>query len=193
MEAQAQPAMPTAMYEPEIECMPRSALADLQLERLRGVLQRAYDKVPHYRKTFDAAGIKPNDLKDPSDIAKFPFTLKADLRDNYPFGMFTVPRQQLRRLHASSGTTGKPTVVGYTQHDLDTWSNLMARCLACGGAKPGDLVHNAYGYGLFTGGLGFHDGAERLGCPVVPISGGMTERQVALIEDFKPDILCATP
>jgi len=193
MEAQAQPAMPTAMYEPEIECMPRSAIADLQLERLRGVLQRAYDKVPHYRKTFDAAGIKPNDLKDPSDIAKFPFTLKADLRDNYPFGMFTVPRQQLRRLHASSGTTGKPTVVGYTQHDLDTWSNLMARCLACGGAKPGDLVHNAYGYGLFTGGLGFHDGAERLGCPVVPISGGMTERQVALIEDFKPDILCATP
>jgi phenylacetate-CoA ligase len=181
------------MFEPEIECMPRVQLQALQFERLQRMLQRAYDKVPHYRKTFDAKGVRPSDLKDLSDIAKFPFTLKTDLRDNYPFGMFAVPREQLVRLHASSGTTGKPTVVGYTQADIDTWSDLMARCFVCAGTEPGDIVHNAYGYGLFTGGLGAHYGAERLGCTVVPISGGMTERQIALIQDFKPAVLCATP
>ena len=181
------------MFEPELECMPRDRLVALQTERLKRVLQTAYEKVPHYRKQFDKHGVRPSDLKGVSDIVKFPFTLKTDLRDNYPFGMFAVPREQVVRVHASSGTTGKPTVVGYTQKDIDTWSDLMARCFACGGTKPGDIVHNAYGYGLFTGGLGAHYGAERLGCTVVPISGGMTERQVALIQDFKPDILCATP
>jgi phenylacetate-CoA ligase len=182
-----------SMFEPELECMPRERLVALQTERLKRTLQRAYDNVPHYRKQFDKHGVRPSDLKDRSDILKFPFTLKTDLRDNYPFNMFAVPREQVVRVHASSGTTGKPTVVGYTQKDIDTWSDLMARCFACGGTKPGDIVHNAYGYGLFTGGLGAHYGAERLGCTVVPISGGMTERQVALIQDFKPDILCATP
>jgi phenylacetate-CoA ligase len=183
----------STMFEPEIECMPRAQLQALQFERLQRMLQRAYDKVPHYRKTFDAKGVRPSDLKDLSDIVKFPFTLKTDLRDNYPFGMFAVPREQLVRLHASSGTTGKPTVVGYTQADIDTWSDLMARCFVCAGTEAGDIVHNAYGYGLFTGGLGAHYGAERLGCTVVPVSGGMTERQVALIQDFKPAVLCATP
>jgi phenylacetate-CoA ligase len=181
------------MYEPESECMPRDMLVALQTERLKRTLQTAYDTVPHHRKQFDKHGVRPSDLKDISDIVKFPFTLKTDLRDNYPFGLFAVPREQVVRVHASSGTTGKPTVVGYTQRDIDTWADLMARCFACGGTRPGDIVHNAYGYGLFTGGLGAHYGAERLGCTVVPISGGMTERQVALIQDFKPDILCATP
>ena len=142
---------------------------------------------------MDTAGVKPSDLKSLADLERFPFTTKADLRDNYPFGLFAVPRDQLLRLHASSGTTGKPTVVGYTQGDLNLWSNLMARCLACMGAKPGDIVHNAYGYGLFTGGLGAHYGAERLGCTVIPISGGGTERQVTLLHDFGAQILCATP
>ena len=142
---------------------------------------------------MDTAGVKPSDLKSLADLARFPFTTKADLRDNYPFGLFAVPRDQLLRLHASSGTTGKPTVVGYTQGDLNLWSDLMARCLACMGAKPGDIVHNAYGYGLFTGGLGAHYGAERLGCTVIPISGGGTERQVTLLHDFGAQILCATP
>jgi phenylacetate-CoA ligase len=181
------------MFEPSVECMPREALTALQTQRLKATLERAYGNVAHYRKAFDAAGVHPSDFRQLSDIARFPFTLKADLRDNYPFNMFAVPREELRRLHASSGTTGKPTVVGYTQGDLDTWSDLMARCLVCMGAAPGDLVHNAYGYGLFTGGLGAHYGAERLGCTVVPVSGGGTERQVALIQDFKPSILCATP
>jgi phenylacetate-CoA ligase len=184
---------PATMFEPELECLPRPALAALQTERLKHVLQRAYENVPHYRKQFDKHGVRPSDFKDVSDIVKFPFTVKTDLRDNYPFNMFAVPREQLVRLHASSGTTGKPTVVGYTQKDISTWSDLMARCFVSGGAKPGDIVHNSYGYGLFTGGLGAHYGAERLGCTVVPISGGMTERQVGLIQDFKPDILCATP
>ena len=181
------------MFDRNAETMPRSDLNALQLSRLKTTVERAYNKVPHYKRKFDAAGVKPGDLKSLVDLARFPFTVKADLRDNYPFGMFAVPREQLLRLHASSGTTGKPTVVGYTKQDLDTWANLMARCFACAGALPGDIVHNAYGYGLFTGGLGAHYGAERLGCTVVPISGGGTERQVTLIDDFKPSVLCATP
>ncbi len=181
------------MYEPDAETMPRAALNALQTTRLKRTLERVYEKVPHFRKKFDAAGVKPSDLRTLADIARFPFTLKTDLRDNYPFGMFAVPRQELRRIHASSGTTGKPTVVGYTRNDLDTWSGLMARSMACAGALPGDIVHNAYGYGLFTGGLGAHYGAEHLGCTVVPMSGGGTERQVALLKDFGANVLCATP
>jgi len=181
------------MFDREAETMPREALTALQVARLKQTLERAYANVPHYRRKFDAAGVGPAGFKTLSDIVRFPFTLKADLRDNYPFGMFAVPRHQLLRVHASSGTTGKPTVVGYTRQDIDTWADLMARCFACGGARPGDIVHNAYGYGLFTGGLGAHYGAERLGCTVVPISGGGTERQVTLINDFKANVLCATP
>ncbi len=183
----------TFMLDPDAETMSRQALTALQTARLKQTLDRAYANVPHYRKKFDAAGVGPADFKGLSDIVRFPFTLKSDLRDNYPFGMFAVPREQLLRLHASSGTTGKPTVVGYTKHDLDIWADLMARCFACAGALPGDIVHNAYGYGLFTGGLGAHYGAERLGCTVVPVSGGGTERQVTLINDFKAGVLCATP
>jgi phenylacetate-CoA ligase len=181
------------MFDPEAETMPREALRGLQIARLRETLDRAYTHVPHFRKKFDSAGVKPGDLKTLADIARFPFTLKTDLRDNYPFGMFAVPRQDLRRVHASSGTTGKPTVVGYTKSDLGRWADLMARSLACAGARPGDIVHNAYGYGLFTGGLGVHYGAEQLGCTVVPMSGGGTERQVALLQDFGANVLCATP
>ena len=180
------------MFDPDAETMPREALTALQTARLKQTLERAYT-VPHYRKKFEAAGVKPSDFKSLADIVRFPFTLKSDLRDNYPFGMFAVPRDQLLRVHASSGTTGKPTVVGYTKGDLDVWSDLMARCFACAGTMPGDIVHNAYGYGLFTGGLGAHYGAERLGCTVVPVSGGGTERQITLINDFKPAVLCATP
>jgi phenylacetate-CoA ligase len=181
------------MFNRDAETMPRAQLAALQFERLRNTLERAYANVAPTRRKFDAAGVKPGDLKTLADIARFPFTLKSDLRDNYPFGMFAVPREQVVRLHASSGTTGKPTVVGYTKADIDTWADLMARSLACLGARPGDIVHNAYGYGLFTGGLGAHYGAERLGCTVVPMSGGGTERQVALLQDFGASILCATP
>jgi phenylacetate-CoA ligase len=181
------------MFDAAAETMPREALAALQLRRLRETLQRAYASVPHFKRKFDAAGVKPGDLKSLGDISRFPFTTKADLRENYPFGMFAVPRSEVLRVHASSGTTGKPTVVGYTRGDLDRWSDLMARSIACAGARPGDIVHNAYGYGLFTGGLGIHYGAERLGCTVVPLSGGGTERQVALLMDFKADVLCATP
>ena len=181
------------MFEPRAETMPREALRALQLTRLRESLKRAYENVPLFRQKFDAAGVKPTDLNTLADIVRFPFTLKSDLRDNYPFGMFAVPRDRLLRLHASSGTTGKPTVVGYTKGDLDLWSDLMARSLACAGAMPGDVVHNAYGYGLFTGGLGVHYGAERLGCTVVPVSGGGTERQVTLLQDFGAQVLCATP
>jgi phenylacetate-CoA ligase len=181
------------MFDAAAETMPRVAIAALQTDRLKHVLQHAYSSVPHYRRKFDAAGVKPADFKVLADIVKFPFTLKTDLRDNYPFAMFAVPRDKLVRLHASSGTTGKPTVVGYTKGDLDRWSELMARSFACAGARPGDIVHNAYGYGLFTGGLGAHYGAERLGCTVVPMSGGGTERQVALIQDFGAHVLCATP
>ena len=181
------------MFEPDVETLPRDRLAALQFDRLKRTLAHAYGKVPAYRKKFDAAGVAPDDLRTLEDLARFPFTVKNDLRDHYPFGMFAVPRQEVLRLHASSGTTGKPTVVGYTRGDLDMWSDLMARSLASVGARPGDIVHNAYGYGLFTGGLGAHYGAERLGCTVVPISGGATERQVTLMRDFKADILCATP
>jgi phenylacetate-CoA ligase len=181
------------MFDPAAETMPRAALSALQVDRLRNTLQHAYSRVPHYRKKFDAAGVLPSDCKILSDIARFPFTLKTDLRDTYPFGMFAMPREQVARIHASSGTTGKPTVVGYTPSDLDRWADLMARSLACAGALPGDIIHNAYGYGLFTGGLGAHYGAERLRCTVVPVSGGGTERQVTLIKDFGADVLCATP
>ncbi len=181
------------MFDRAAECMPRRELAALQLDRLKKTLERAYAKVPHFRRKFDEAAVKPEHLRSLDDLARFPFTVKTDLRDNYPFDMFAVPRQQLLRLHASSGTTGRPTVVGYTRADLDLWSDLMARSLACAGARPGDVVHNAYGYGLFTGGLGAHYGAERLGCTVVPMSGGGTERQVLLLQDFGADVLCATP
>src|SRR5512139_101248 len=183
----------TFMYDPDAETMSRDRLTALQTARLKQKLEDAYANVPHYRKKFDEAGVSAADLKDLSDIVRFPFTLKSDLRDNYPFGMVAVPREQLLRVHASSGTSGKPTVVGYTERDLDTWANLMARCFASAGALPGDIVHNAYGYGLFTGGLGAHYGAERLGCTVIPVSGGGTERQVALINDFKATVLMVTP
>ncbi|NNM71725.1 phenylacetate--CoA ligase PaaK [Enterovirga aerilata] len=182
--------------EPELdpaERMSRDELAALQRDRLRATLSRAYENVPHYRTSFDQAGVHPSDLKDLSDLAKFPFLVKTDLRDNYPFGLFAVPRERLLRLHASSGTTGKPIVVGYTRNDLDVWAEVMARSLRLAGARPGELIHNAYGYGLFTGGLGIHQGAEKLGLTVVPISGGMTERQVQLICDFRPDIITVTP
>jgi phenylacetate-CoA ligase len=168
-------------------------LLDLQLERMRWSLRHAYANVPHYRRAFDAAGVTPDDCATLADIARFPFTTKDDLRDNYPFGMFAVPRTDVRRIHASSGTTGRPTVVGYTQADLDIWSDLMARSIRAAGGRAGDIVHVAYGYGLFTGGLGAHYGAERLGCTVVPVSGGMTPRQVQLINDFEPSIIMVTP
>jgi phenylacetate-CoA ligase len=168
-------------------------LRALQRDRLRGSLKHAYEKVPHYRKAFDAAGVRPGDLKDPADLARFPFTTKTDLRANYPFGMFAVPMDEIVRVHASSGTTGKPTVVGYTREDIETWSAVMARSIRAAGGRSTDIVHIAYGYGLFTGGLGAHYGAEALGATVVPVSGGMTERQVQLMCDFKPDILMCTP
>jgi phenylacetate-CoA ligase len=168
-------------------------LRALQLQRLQWSLLHAYDNVAHYRESFRAAGVHPGDLRSLEDLAKFPFTVKDDLRANYPFGMFAVPREQVVRVHASSGTTGKPTVVGYTQQDIDTWAQLMARSIRASGGKPGDIVHIAYGYGLFTGGLGAHYGAERLGCTVVPMSGGQTQKQVQLICDFKPDIIMVTP
>ena len=183
----------TFMFDRAAECMPRADLAALQLDRLKKTLERAYAKIPHFRRKFDAAGVKPEHLTSLDDLVRFPFTLKTDLRDNYPFGLLAVPREEVLRLHASSGTTGRPTVVGYTRADLDLWSDLMARSLACAGARPGDIVHNAYGYGLFTGGLGAHYGAERLGCTVVPVSGGGTERQVTLLRDFGAHVLCATP
>jgi phenylacetate-CoA ligase len=168
-------------------------LRALQLERLRWSLKHAYEKVPHYRKAFDAAGVRPEDLKDLADLAKFPFTTKADLRANYPFGMFAAPMDDIVRVHASSGTTGRPTVVGYTKEDIATWSDVMARSIRAAGGRSTDIVHIAYGYGLFTGGLGAHYGAERLGATVVPVSGGMTERQVQLIRDFRPGIIMCTP
>ncbi len=176
-----------------IETASRDELAALQLSRLRWSLRHAYTNVPHYRAAFDAAGVHPDDVRELADLARFPFTSKADLRDNYPFGMFAVPRAEVSRIHASSGTTGRPTVVGYTAADLDTWSSLMARSLRAAGVRPGDRVHVAYGYGLFTGGLGAHYGAERLGCTVIPMSGGMTERQVQLIVDFAPEVIMVTP
>ncbi len=176
-----------------IENASRDELQALQLERLRWSLHHAYDNVQHYRAAFDAKGVHPDDLKSLADLSKFPFTSKEDLRQNYPFGMFAVPREQVVRVHASSGTTGKPTVVGYTRRDIDTWAGLVARSIHASGGRAGDIVHVAYGYGLFTGGLGAHYGAERLGCTVVPMSGGQTEKQVQLIRDFAPDIIMVTP
>jgi phenylacetate-CoA ligase len=188
------------MYEPgpgpglePIETASRDELTALQCDRLRATLHRVYVRVPHYRAAFDAAGVHPDDCRTLDDLARFPFTTKQDLRANYPFGLFVVPREELARLHCSSGTTGKPTVVGYTKADLDTWAALAARSIRAAGGRRGMLLHNAYGYGLFTGGLGLHAGAEHMGCTVVPVSGGMTERQVQLIEDFRPEIICATP
>jgi phenylacetate-CoA ligase len=176
----------------EIPDLSRADVEALQLERLRESLRRA-EQVPHYRAAFAAAGVGADDLASLADLARFPFTTKADLRENYPFGMFAVPREQVARIHASSGTTGRPTVVGYTRDDIDTWAEVMARSIRAAGGRPGDLLHVVYGYGLFTGGLGAHYGAERLGCTVVPISGGMTERQVQLIGDFGPRVIMVTP
>ena len=176
-----------------IETASQDELQSLQLQRLKATLQHAYANVPHYRQRFDEKGVHPDDLTSLSDLAKFPFTGKDDLRANYPFGMFAVPREQVVRIHASSGTTGKPTVVGYTQKDIDTWAGLVARSIRAAGGRAGDIVHVAYGYGLFTGGLGAHYGAEKLGCTVIPMSGGQTEKQVQLITDFRPDIIMVTP
>ncbi|HMA25884.1 MAG: phenylacetate--CoA ligase PaaK [Gemmatimonas sp.] len=191
--------MPTAIrraaiddLEP-IERASRDELAALQLERLRAVLHHAYANVPRYRERFDAAGVHPSDLKHLGDISMFPYTVKDDLREHYPFGMLAVPREQLARIHASSGTTGRPTVVGYTANDIDVWAQLVARSMRAAGVRRGDLVHVAYGYGLFTGGLGAHYGAERLGCTVIPMSGGQTEKQVRLITDLRPSAIMVTP
>jgi phenylacetate-CoA ligase len=191
------PALPDLSPRPgdldPIETASREAIAALQRERLAATLRLAYERVPHYRAAFDAAGARVEDFRDLPDLARFPFTTKQDLRANYPFGMFAVPRTELLRLHASSGTTGQPTVVGYTRADLDVWAEVVARSIRAAGGRAGMILHNAYGYGLFTGGLGLHGGAERLGCTVVPVSGGMTERQVRLIHDFRPDIISVTP
>jgi len=176
-----------------IEIASRDEIAALQLNRLKWSLRHAYENVAHYRQSFDAAGVHPDDLKQLSDLSKFPFTGKGDLRQHYPFGMFAVPRDKVVRIHASSGTTGKPTVVGYTQNDIEVWAECVARSMRASGTRPGDIVHIAYGYGLFTGGLGAHYGAERLGCTVVPVSGGMTTRQVTLIEDFAATTIMVTP
>jgi phenylacetate-CoA ligase len=176
-----------------IETASLDELRALQTDRLRWSVRHAYENVPHYRASLDAAGVHPDDVKELADLARLPFTTKADLRENYPFGMFAVPRQQVARVHASSGTTGKPTVVGYTRDDLEVWASVVARSIRAAGGRAGDVLHNAYGYGLFTGGLGAHYGAEKLGCTVVPVSGGMTERQVQLITDFRPDIIMVTP
>ncbi|MEV7550914.1 phenylacetate--CoA ligase PaaK [Amycolatopsis sp. NPDC089917] len=177
----------------EAENLTIDELQALQLKRLRWTLRHAYDNVPFYTRKFDEAGVHPDDCKALEDLAKFPFTTKQDLRDNYPFGMFAVPESQVSRIHASSGTTGKPTVVGYTAEDIDTWATVMARSIRAAGGRPGDKVHVAYGYGLFTGGLGAHYGAEKLGCTVIPASGGMTARQVQIITDFEPEIIMVTP
>ncbi|MGF1477257.1 MAG: phenylacetate--CoA ligase PaaK [Geminicoccaceae bacterium] len=176
-----------------IEIASIDEIRQLQLERLQWSLGHAFDNVPHYREAFTAAGVHPSDLKSLEDLALFPFTTKQDLRANYPFGMFAVPREQVVRVHASSGTTGRPTVVGYTKADIDVWATCCARSIRASGGRPGDIVHVAYGYGLFTGGLGAHYGAEKLGCTVIPMSGGLTERQVQLITDFKPDVIMVTP
>ncbi|WP_163509696.1 phenylacetate--CoA ligase PaaK [Fodinicola acaciae] len=177
----------------DAERMSIDELRATQLERLQWTLRHAYDNVPAYRRKFDAAGVHPDDCRSLDDLARFPFTSKQDLRDNYPFDMFAVPMEQVRRIHASSGTTGRPTVVGYTEQDIDTWATVMARSIRAAGGRPGDRVHVAYGYGLFTGGLGAHYGAEKLGCTVIPMSGGMTARQVQLINDFKPTVIMLTP
>src|ERR1017187_9004985 len=183
---------PSAGLDP-IERASVDELRALQLERLRWTLRHAYANVPHYRAAFDAAGVHPDDCQDLADLAKYSLTSKADLRENYPFGMFAVPREQVVRIHASSGTTGRATVVGYTRDDTEVWAAMMARSIRAAGGRPGHILHNAYGYGLFTGGLGAHYGAEKLGCTVIPVSGGMTERQVTLIRDFRPDVIMVTP
>ncbi len=184
--------MENRTFEP-IETAPITELRALQLKRMKYSLQHAYDNVPFYKKSFDTHGVKPSDLQSLGDLVKFPFTVKDDLRNNYPFGMFAVPEHKVARIHASSGTTGKPTVVGYTLKDIDTWATVVARSIIASGGKPGDKVHVAYGYGLFTGGLGAHYGAEKVGCTVIPMSGGQTQKQVQLIQDFKPDIIMVTP
>ncbi|MFP4532648.1 MAG: phenylacetate--CoA ligase family protein [Desulfobacterales bacterium] len=181
------------IFNIEYETMPREALESIQLRRLQTTLSRVYATVPFYRKKFDEAGMLPGDVKSLDDLKRLPFTVKQDLRDNYPFGMFAVPMENVVRIHASSGTTGKPTVVGYTARDIDTWAELIARSLASAGASRGDIIHNAYGYGLFTGGLGVHYGAEKLGASVIPVSGGNTKRQVIIMKDFGPTILTCTP
>jgi len=181
------------IWDEEFESMPREALEALQLYRLRKTVERVYSTVPFYKKVFDKARVTPSKIKSLDDLRRLPFTEKTDLRDNYPFGLFTLPLHEVVRIHASSGTTGKPTVVGYTKRDIDTWSTLMARTLSCGGVKKGDVVQNAYGYGLFTGGLGFHYGAEKLGATVIPVSGGNTRRQIMLMEDFGSTVLTCTP
>jgi phenylacetate-CoA ligase len=181
------------IYDEDFETLPREALEAIQLKRLQALAERVYATVPFYKQAFDAKGVKPEDIKHLEDLHKLPFTTKPDLRDNYPFGMFATPMENVVRIHASSGTTGKPTVVGYTRRDIDTWSELMARTLAAAGTHKGDIVHNAYGYGLFTGGLGFHYGAERLGASVIPVSGGNTKRQILLMKDFGPTVLTCTP
>ena len=185
-------ATPTDLLDP-IEKASRDEITSLQTQRLKATLDNVYQNVPHYRQAFDAAGVHPTDFKVLADLAKFPFTTKKDLRANYPFGMFAVPQSQVMRIHASSGTTGKPTVVGYTANDISHWADLVARSIRAAGGRAGDMVHISYGYGLFTGGLGAHYGAERLGCTVIPVSGGQTEKQVQLIEDFKPRIIMVTP
>ncbi|MFV0663585.1 phenylacetate--CoA ligase PaaK [Denitromonas sp.] len=180
----------------DLEAIETASLDELratQLKRMQWSVQHAYDNVPHYKQKFDEAGVHPSDLKTLADLAKFPFTGKQDLRDNYPFGMFAVPREKVVRVHASSGTTGKPTVVGYTSRDIDTWARVVARSIRASGGRAGDIVHVSYGYGLFTGGLGAHYGAEKLGCTVIPMSGGQTEKQIQIIQDFKPDIIMVTP
>ena len=181
-----------ADFEP-IETASRDEISALQLKRLQWTLAHAYNNVPHYKESFDKTGVHPGDLKALDDLREFPFTVKDDLRAHYPFGMFAMPREKVARVHASSGTTGKPTVVGYSKRDLDVWADIMVRSMRAAGCRPGMLAQNSYGYGLFTGGIGFHYGAERLGMTVVPVSGGMTERQVKLISDFKPDIIFVTP
>ncbi|MDI6852360.1 MAG: phenylacetate--CoA ligase [Deltaproteobacteria bacterium] len=181
------------IFDSEHETLPREALEGLQLRRLQAVVERVYHLVPFYRRRLDEVGVKPEHIRTLADLELLPFTTKQDIRDNYPFGMFAAPMEQIVRLHASSGTTGKPTPVGYTQRDLDTWAELIARTLTAGGVHRGDIVHIAYGYGLFTGGLGFHYGAERLGAAVIPVSGGQTRRQIMLIQDFGPNVICCTP
>lgn len=181
------------IFDIDFETLPREALEAIQLRRLKDTVERVYATVPFYRRRFEEAGVKPSDIKTLKDMARLPFLTKQDLRDNYPFGMFAVPMDNVVRIHASSGTTGQPTVVGYTKRDIENWAGLMARALAAGGATRGDIIHNAYGYGLFTGGLGVHYGAERLGASVIPVSGGNTKRQITIMKDFKPTIITATP
>ena len=181
------------MYNKEIETLPVEKLRKLQNQRLSEMLQRLYTRVPFYKRMFGELGLKPSDIKGVEDLHKLPFTQKTDLRDNYPYKLFAVPQEEVVRIHASSGTTGKPTVVGYNRHDLEVFDEVVARSLVCAGAKPGMKLHNAYGYGLFTGGLGMHGGATKLGMAVIPVSGGMTERQLMILQDFQPAVICCTP